>query len=401
MSQLSPVNPRERVVTLDVLRGFALCGVLIANLFWIFSGRAWDDRPDGHALDAAARWFVMVFVNSKAQTLLTFLFGFGFATQLLRAQQRCEPVTGVYVRRLVALFVIGALHVVLLWWGDVTWGYAVAGFGLLAFQRASNRARIGWALFLVLVPHLVLAVPSVQLAAIRVFIDPPKNGAGYLQDFLAAMHGSDYPAVMWNHVRFALAFEVPIYAWYYPWLLGRFLLGYVAGTERWFEGDGAGHLARFRKLLVYGLIAGAAGTAMVIVEGSGALDGYELTVPARLGAVALHELGLLGLAAVYLAALVLCMQRPAWRRVLRIVAPAGRMPLTTYLSQSAICTFLFYGWGLGWSGHVGPAGCLGLALAIFALQVGACRLWLRWFRFGPLEWVWRTVVYLRPQPMRM
>ena len=84
-----------------------------------------------------------------------------------------------------------------------------------------------------------------------------------------------------------------------------------------------------------------------------------------------------------------------------IAAPIGRMPLTVYLSQSAIATFMFYGWGLGLSGKVGAAGCLGISTAIFALQIAACRLWLRRYRFGPVEWLWRTLAYGRRQPMRV
>jgi uncharacterized protein len=115
----------------------------------------------------------------------------------------------------------------------------------------------------------------------------------------------------------------------------------------------------------------------------------------------LEEVGTLGLTGAYVAVVVLLMQRPAWRRLLMLVAPAGRMPLTTYISQSLICTSLFYGWGLGLAGHVSAAGCIAMSLVIFAAQVLACDLWLRRFRFGPLEWVWRSLVYLRRQPMRL
>src|SRR5438045_1626980 len=111
MSALEPVSSRERVATLDVLRGFALLGVLVGNLYSLYSGRAFERPHDVGALDAIAHWLVAIFVESKAQTLLTLLFGFGFAAQLLRAQARGEPVTGVYLRRLVVLFGFGLLHV--------------------------------------------------------------------------------------------------------------------------------------------------------------------------------------------------------------------------------------------------------------------------------------------------
>ncbi len=94
------------------------------------------------------------------------------------------------------------------------------------------------------------------------------------------------------------------------------------------------------------------------------------------------------------------MERPAWQRRLTILAPAGQMALTNYLSQSLICTFLFYGWGLGLSGRVGTALSIPITLAIFTVQVLWSRAWLRRFRFGPVEWVWRSLAYGQRQPMR-
>jgi uncharacterized protein len=93
-------------------------------------------------------------------------------------------------------------------------------------------------------------------------------------------------------------------------------------------------------------------------------------------------------------------QRPRWRRVLGIIAPAGRIALTTYVMQSVIATTLFYGRGLGLP-PPGAAACLAIALAIFAVQVAIAHAWLRYFRFGPLEWLWRSLVYMKRQPMRV
>ena len=400
MSQLTPVSARERVVTLDVLRGFALCGVLIANLYWAFSARIWFGPPPEGAVDHAANWLEDIFVSSKAQTMLTFLFGFGFAAQLLRAQRRDEPVMGVYLRRLFVLLGIGALHVTLLWWGDVTWNYAVTGFALLLFQRATNRSRLVWAAILIFIPLLVMHIPSVSAVVSSPFTTPDARREVF-KSFEAAVRGSSFTATIPAHVRVALTWQGPIYAWYYAWILGRFLIGYVAGKQGWFDREGADHLALFRRLLRWGLAGAAVATAWNVTQRLGALTGYELTTAGEVAVSALHEIGLLGLTAAYMAAIVLLMQRAQWRRVLQLVAPAGHMPLTTYISQSVICTALCYGWGLGWAGRIGGAGLLGIAVAIFALQVVACHLWLRRFRFGPLEWVWRTLVYLKPQPMRI
>lgn len=235
MTELTPVPPRERVVTLDVLRGFALCGVLIGNM-GLYSGQWAELGPAANptTLDQIAQWFLAIFVHSKAQTLLTLLFGFGFAVQLLRAEERGEPVLGLYLRRLVVLLVLGALHVTLLWWGDVTWGYAIAGFGLLAFMHTSHRARVVWALLLIFVPYLLWMIPEIGLPAMRVLLSPDEFVAGTAQ-VAAGMRRSDHGGLWWEHLRYALVFSARISLWYFLWLLGRFLLGYVAGKLRWFD----------------------------------------------------------------------------------------------------------------------------------------------------------------------
>lgn len=401
MSELAPVPPRERVVTLDVLRGLALCGVMVGNMV-LYSGR-WAQRgpaPAPTTLDEIAHWLLAIFVESKAQTLLTLLFGFGFAVQLLRAQERGRPVIGLYVRRLIVLFALGALHVTGLWWGDVTWTYAVSGFGMLAFVHASNRARVAWALALTFVPVVVvMAIPEVFLATFRVFMEPREFGA-HTARMAAALHRPDRAGLWWEHLRYALVWCAHIYAWYFLWTLGRFLLGYVAGTRRWFERDGADHLPVFRRFAAWGGAIAAGTTALEVLARLGVFELSDHGLGGRLAARTIEQIGLLALALAYVGIVVLLMQRATWRRVLTIVAPVGRMPLTTYVAQSLICTFLFYGWGLGWAGSVGVAGCLGLALAIFAVQIALAHSWLRFFRLGPLEWVWRSAVYLKPQPMR-
>jgi len=397
MSELVPVPPRERMVTLDVLRGFALCGVLIVNMV-VYNWRI-GAPPDDALPNQIAHWFLIIFVLSKAQTLLTILFGLGFAMQLMRAEERGEPVTGLYLRRLAALMVFGLLHITLLWWGDVTWSYAVAGLGLLPFVRVSNRARVIWALGFVFVPSVVTSIPAVSSATIRVFMEPAEYGAGMAR-MVRAIHGPSHAGLWWEHLRFALVFMAAVYASYFPWVLGRFLLGYVAGRLRWFADDGAGHLPVFRRLASWGGAIAAVTAAITVMTKVGWIPLPALGLGGQLGMVVVHEAGLLATTSFYVGLVVLLLQRPRWRRVLAVVAPMGRMPLTTYFTQSLVCTFLFYGWGLGWIDQVGVAAGIALSLVILSVQVVLSQLWLRWFRFGPFEWLWRAAVYWKVPPMR-
>jgi uncharacterized protein len=403
MPALEPVAPRERVAILDVLRGGALFGVLAANIHGLFSTRwigGMGAGADASAIDSAAAHFVEIVIAGKAMTLLTFLFGLGFAMQLVRADERGEDERPLFVRRLAALFLIGACHVTFIWWGDVTWTYAVSGFALLAFRRSSPRALLAWSLVLTFVPHLLMSIPAIG-AAVGEILPRPADPKAFRTELLDAIHGTDYLAVSWAHVRHAFYYVARIAPWYFLWNVGRFLLGYYAGKRRLFDGDGAAHLPLFRRLLAWGLAIGILGAAARLLHDSSLMASYELLLPAQLGLRTLVELALLGLAAAYASIAVLLFQRPAWRRVLLVLAPVGRMPLTTYLSQSVAATFVFYGWGLDQAGTLGAAGCLGVAFVIFSLQIAVAHLWLRRFRFGPAEWVWRTLAYGRRPSMRV
>lgn len=401
MGQLEPTPPRERLLTLDVLRGFALLGVLLGNIYWDYSGRMLRDTPDAGRLDRGARFLIEQLVQSKAQTLLCFLFGFGFAAQLLRARQRQQPIVPLYVRRLVVLLGFGCLHLCI-FWGDVTWTYAIGGFGLLLFLRCSNRTRLAWALFLALVPETVLAFKAVHDRFMAPFGGWAANWA-HLQTALQTALTTHNPLVATrNQYEVALRFSGPMVLTYFPWVLARFVAGYVAGDQGWFERDGADHLPLFRRMLAVGATLGVLGCGGLWLLHHGYLHAAQ---PPKIWQVVLAQLGrqldYLGLAAAYMAALVLLMQRPAPRRVLALLAPVGRMPLTTYLSQSVASTFIFYGWGLGRAFTMRSAAAVSLALGIFALQVLVARLWLRHFRFGPAEWLWRALVYRRRPPMRV
>ena len=172
-------------------------------------------------------------------------------------------------------------------------------------------------------------------------------------------------------------------------------LGLCGGTQGWFANDGADHLPLFRRVLAVAAPLGVAASAFSYLLQH---DRIAWQPPLAIWQVVLaalaHRLDHLALAATYLAAVVLLMQRPRARRLFALLAPVGRMPLTTYLSQSLICTAIFHGWGLGRAFTMRSAACVGLAFAIFVLQVLVAHLWLRRFRFGPAEWLWRALVYL-------
>ncbi len=397
----APTTASERIAVLDVLRGLALYGVLLANTEVFFSGNAFRSRAAAMAhTDTADQVFLFlanVLIDGKAMTLLTFLFGLGFALQLQRAEAAGRSGLVTYLRRLVALMLIGALHVLLLWWGDILWGYAIAGVGLILFRRVRGWKLLAWAVGLALLPQLVLSLPAVT-RAIAPLIPAPADGAAFRAKLLAAITGQDRRVLTQLHLQQLYYHVGGIWVWYFPGLVGRFLIGYWAGTTRLFQ-EADQRLPLFRKLALWGLVVGIPGSSILAVLRLLRRLNFKFPISVFHALSVPSELGTMILCCGYAAVVVLLMQRPAFRRALLLIAPVGQMALTTYLTQSLVCTFLFYGWGLGLAGRVQPARMLPLTLAIFVLQILFAHAWLARCRFGPMEWVWRSLSYGRMQPL--
>ena len=400
LERLAPVAAAERVALLDVLRGLALYGVLLANMVW-FDGIAFLPRAEVDArstrLDDVAVFLIRIFVDAKAMTLFSFLFGLGFAIQLDRAAARGQDGLPLYLRRLSVLMLLGVSHILLLWWGDVLWGYALVGFVMVLFRRLRTRTLLAWAAVFAFVPQVVAAIPAVATQLERLVV--PHDHAAFRAQVLDALRGSDHVQLVRMQVSQAIHHASARPLSFLTWPLGRFLLGYVVGRSRLLH-EASARLPLFRKLCAWGLAVGLPCSVAAFVKRAYLRRGGTLPLGGDLALMVPDELGILALAAAYTAALVLLMERPWWRRRLLALAPVGQMALTNYLSQSLVCTFLFYGWGLGLIGEVGTAVVVPLTLAIFLVQIGISGAWLRRFRFGPVEWVWRSLAYGQRQSMR-
>lgn len=391
-----PVAANERIALLDVLRGFALAGVLVANIVPWFSSGAFVPRAGAEAAvgsaDEAAMIFLRLFVFGKAMGLLVLLFGAGFAMQLERAEAIGKSIVGTHVRRMAGLFVIGALHVILLWWGDILTSYAIGGLFLVFFRKNAPRALVFWACFFVFVPQLVTLLPPI--AAVLERLDPHAHDReAFSAALLAAMRGHDRLELTRMHVQQAIAHVAPAVGSYYFWVLGHLLLGMALGkTGVLTSPEKPSSVTFFRRALAWGLGVGLSGSIGMMVF-SKYVPRRSLPMPLRLAVGTVGDIWAMALALAYLSAVALLMRRPAWLRWMMPIAPVGRMALTTYVMQSLVCTTLFYGFGFGLSGKVGPALAIPLASLIFAAQALFARLWLARLRFGPLEWVWRRMTY--------
>ena len=343
-----------RLAAPDALRGLALLLIACVNAWLIlapaqpeaWAAPAWSAGLDLHVLR-------VLFVG-KGLALFAFLFGWGFAVLLDRGVTASR-----YARRMAVLAAIGVLHGALIWHGDILLPYAVLGLVLLGFREAPVRLIVAAALLALAVPVIVWALLAAA-AALEIL-----GG-----DVLAAVEMA--PAGLLGHYARILA-----YGWT---ILGCMLLGLAAARTNLFRDAVPGWRA-WRTAAVLGALLGIPFSVLYSV-----LSGPAAHSSTLLSAALLAASGPL-IAALYAAAVARL--APPDRRapyLLRMLASAGRLPLTNYLGQSVILVTLA---ALGLRGGVGPPGAIGIGAAVLVVQIIASRAWLGWFSTGPIEALWR------------
>jgi uncharacterized protein len=402
----APVTPGERYAIIDIIRGFSLFGVLLANMvlttqFMALSGAQREALPTA-VVDQAALFLIDTLVAEKFYSIFSMLFGLGFAVQLARATEREVNLVPIYRRRLGVLFAIGLLHGTLLWFGDVLHIYALLGLFLLLFHRRSDRTVVAWAIGIAALGFgLEFMAWAVQSWGLK---DPFLFGRSWsaTERHEVLAHGSYLDVLRLNwHVHLEdygnMSCRDGILVWYVD-ILWRFLLGFVIGRRLLLQ-QAHLHLDLFRRVLPWAVAGGIAGNAtMAAAAEYGAWSVESGLLRALL--LGLNEVWVFALAVGYVCALVLLHQHARWRRLLGLLAPVGRMALTSYLTHSVCILLLFYGIGFGLLGQAGTAACVLFSVLIFAVQIVGSAWWLRRFRFGPVEWLWRALTYGKAPQMR-
>ncbi len=370
-------------------------GVLWSNLndwYGVADETTWLDRAIGFVQE--------YFVESRFFILLCFLFGIGFGIQLTRAAQRGVNIQRTYARRSAALLAIGLVHALLIWHGDILTSYALVSFALLLFRDVTPKRQLAWAFALYLFSADVIT--RVRWFAGQRFMVPrvPRATASWIYG-----HGS---IAQIHHQR-----VLDVADWFGRWglttyfyVLAIFLAGVWALRSGYFRRvvDEPRATRRFLAWTVgVTLVCFAVGWLgdNVLPQPSGppqttlrvmlawrrfVFTAFDPTIP-------------MGLA--YAALLLLVFQTRRGARALAPLAATGRMALTTYLTQSVVSTFLFYSFGLKWFGRVGYTGMFAITVVLFSIQMVASTWWLKRYRFGPVEWLWRTLTYGRAPAMRV
>ncbi|MGD8604210.1 MAG: M20/M25/M40 family metallo-hydrolase, partial [Anaerolineales bacterium] len=384
-----PVKPGDRLVVVDVLRGFALFGILFVNIFSM-SGLPYRG-PFTDSFSQALMNLIELLVEAKFYHLFSFLFGWGIAIQWLRSRERNQPFLGRFVRRLVILFVIGTLHAVFLWSGDILADYAFFGLLLVFFFWMPSPL------------ILALAVLMIGLAVLRGapigFIETLNaNREAFIASFniqIAAppAFGADYLADVAFRARVFFT-EVLNYLWlpyYFFSVFGMFLLGLFVGKSKIFEHIDR-HIRLLKIVLVTGLLLGGLANYFFAYRAPSFVPAEYI----RFAQFASRTIGAPALMLFYVCGLTLLFERTRFKQRLLPLANVGRMALTNYLTHSVVALIVFQLFGLYRQISL-PVALLYVTL-LYLAQIRISAWWLENHPFGPMEWLWRTLTYGRLQP---
>ncbi|MBD3337321.1 MAG: DUF418 domain-containing protein [Candidatus Eisenbacteria bacterium] len=423
---LQPIAATERLGSLDVLRGFAVLGILAMNIYSFGLPGAAYSNPAVYGGSSGAdliTWITThLFFEMKFMAIFSALFGAGLVLMFQRAEARGRPLKRTYYRRVLWLLVIGLLHAYALWVGDILVTYAIAGMLIFLFRRLSPKKLIIVGLSILLLPPFAsfgfgffvqkMQAAKAEVAAFSAIQGPPPEDQQELAEMWEEMRPFFDPtqeeideelAIYRNGYLGIVAYRAPLTLMSQTMALVSFTIWRVGGVM--LLGMALMKLGVFsasrsspfyRRCVRWGYGLGLPLTAL----GAWDLIRVDWSIPHSIQisshfnyfgslAVALGHTGLV---------MLVCRSRvlPALRRRL---AAVGRMALSNYLLQTILCTTVFHGYGLGLFGRIDRFPLMAFVVAIWLLQLWISPLWLARFRYGPMEWLWRTLTYRRRQPL--
>ena len=408
-----PSAAPDRIATLDVIRGVAVMGILIMNITAFAMPEAAYTNPaayGGHTgIDLAVWAFNVVFIDGKMRGLFSFLFGASMLLVIDRATAKGESPARVHYSRMFWLFLFGEAHLILLWWGDILNHYALVGCIAWFFRKLPAHKLVALAIIFIVVEILFVSglpfdvhaaqvaaqAPHPMAAAIKRYQEFQQAfgvpSASFLRDDLA-LHRGPYQALLTKGLNDAVRSTRNSFLFVGFETLGYMLLGMACLKSGMLTGEWS--RTRYRHWVAIGFGTGI--PAFAALAFYVAYNGFGL-LPVVIGSIMLPTL-LRPLMIIGWACLIILLARPG--ALTTRIAAAGRMAFTNYLGTTILCTTLFYGYGFGLYGHLSRAELYLVVFAVWALMLLWSKPWLEHFRYGPFEWLWRSLARLRLQPIR-
>ncbi|MCY7710330.1 DUF418 domain-containing protein [Bacillus safensis] len=375
-----PMSLRERVHFLDIVRGFALMGIILVNYFLIVDSAKGFDMESNDVFHNVVNWFA----SGKFITLFSFLFGVGFMIFMDRAAQKVDSPNKLFARRLTILLGFGLLHLTFVWIGDILAYYAVAGFLLLFFYKRTAKTILYW-----LITLFVIQLLTPFFTMLLSTISTGSSGKPDFADFDLTSHNSlTYLASIsdrWTDmVTMASGSFSTVYSMFFMFLLG------VYFVKMEFFKNMEAKKAIWNRIWVICTIAFLITQSSTIITG---VNPFENTLWMNIASALEQNGGLTG-SMFYMSTLaMLFLHVPQLRGALMVFTKVGRMSLTCYLLHSIIGTMLFLKYGAGLADHLQPAGTFMIGLGVYVFLVLFSTLWLKRFKYGPMEFIWRQLTY--------
>ncbi|PRR90770.1 MULTISPECIES: DUF418 domain-containing protein [unclassified Bacillus (in: firmicutes)] len=375
-----PMSLRDRVHFLDIVRGFALMGIILVNYFLIVDSAKGFDMEANDVFHNLVNWFA----SGKFITLFSFLFGVGFMIFMDRAAQKVDSPNKLFARRLTILLGIGLLHVTFVWIGDIFTHYAAAGFLLLFFYKRTAKTILYW-----LITLFVIQLLTPFFAMLFNNINTVSSGKPVFADFELASHNSlTYLASIGDRWTDMVTMASGSFSIIYSMFL-MFLLGVYFVKMEFFKNMEAKKAIWNRIWIIFTI-------AFMITQSStiiAAVNPVENTLWMDMTSALEQNGGLTG-SMFYMSTLaMLFLHVPQLRGALMVFTKVGRMSLTCYLLHSIIGTMLFLKYGAGLVDHLQPAGTFFIGIGVYAFLVLFSTLWLKRFKYGPMEFIWRQLTY--------
>ena len=409
MMNIKPVNHSNRIIYLDILRGLSILFIFIANSY-SFAG--WYAMPEelftqfsGSHINTVIKKLTVVLVDGKWYSIFSILFGIGFIMQYENAKKLGKSFPLFFSKRMLGLLFFGLIHLFFFWLGDILTLYALLGLVLIFFRDLSNKKLLiiaGILLFLPVV-HLLLMIGFDNFYPLR-FFEPL---ARYLNNhnFPIAMNIKevDWLAFDQNFLKvnnwkqfFTTNLGLPILRYLEILMEGRifkvlacFLIGIWAGRKILHEGL-LENKSLLRKIVLYGFLIGLPMNIVLAIAKTQTGDTWTI-----INFIS-YACGVVPLACAYAAGVALLWQKK--HKILLLLAPVGQMAMSNYIFQTFISVIIFYGVGFGFAFEMTLWAVIIVVLSIFSIQVILSTQWLKHFRFGPLEWIWRMMTYQKYIP---
>ncbi|OWZ84428.1 DUF418 domain-containing protein [Natranaerobius trueperi] len=393
-----PTEPKKRVEVVDIIRGFALFGVLLVNMTLFKSTLFYLEKTPGEyvgELNILFAWIIELFAEGKFYPIFSFLFGLGFYFFTTRAKKKGLNVVSLYRRRILGLFMFGIIHLVFIWSGDILHLYAIGGLTLLLFNDFKitiiKKFILGFFVLAILVQGgLFLSESLIIEDQIDAEVDPLEERKMLKIQALEVYQEGSFSEILSFRVQEELPFVLANVLISISDILFLFLLGMYAGKKEIFYNIKE-NIFIFKNVLKWGALVAIPGLIVyVLILQDVILLPRELKLPIQEIVFYVYSIAL---ASVYISGIVILSQKEKFYNLLHPLSYVGKLALTNYLTQSIISVLVFYGYGLGLFGRVSLFIGVVITISIFILQIIWSKLWMTRFKFGPFEWLWRSYTY--------